>query len=140
MIKNIKNIFASEQVYTIYSDCMFESTFDNFMIKAKQMQNDTSISAYGYFLDKKIIGVISIRETDNIVEIIGVAVDIKERHSGIGTKLIAYIKDKTQKPIIAETDSDAVKFYEKYGFNIEEKIVLKNNASYSRYVCTLNSK
>ena len=74
------------------------------------------------------------------VEIIGIAVDTKKRHSGIGTKLIDYVKDKSSKPIIAETDSDAVMFYKKYGFDIEEKIVSKSNISYSRYVCTLNYK
>ena len=78
--------------------------------------------------------------TDKTVEIIGIAVDTKKRHSGIGTKLIDYVKDKSSKPIIAETDSDAVMFYKTYGFDIEEKIVSKSNISYSRYVCTLNYK
>ncbi len=48
-----------------------------------------------------------------------------------------YVKDKSSKPIIAETDIDAVVFYKKYGFNIKEIIVSKSNISYSRYVCTL---
>jgi N-acetylglutamate synthase-like GNAT family acetyltransferase len=95
---------------------------------------------YGYFSNEKIIGVISTQETDKTVEIIGIAVDTKKRHSGIGTKLIDYVKDKSSKSIIAETDSDAVMFYKKYGFDIEEKIVSKSNISYSRYVCTLNYK
>ena len=140
MIKNIKDILCIQEIYDIYSACMFEPTFDKFKIKAEQMQNDSSVCVYGYFLNDKIIGVISTQETDKTVEIIGIAVDTKERHSGVGTKLIDYVKDKSSKPIIAETDNDAVMFYKKYGFDIEEKIVSKSNTSYSRYVCTLNYK
>ena len=140
MIKNIKDILCTKEIYNIYSACMFEPTFDKFKLKTKQMQNDSSVCVYGYFLNEKIIAVISTQETDKTIEIIGIAVDIKDRYSGIGTKLIDYIKDKSKKPIIAETDSDAVMFYKKYGFNIEEKIVSKSNVSYSRYVCTLNRK
>ena len=140
MIKNIKDILCIREIYDIYSACMFEPTFDKFKIKAEQMQNDSSVLVYGYFLNEKIIGVISTQETDKVIEIIGIAVDIKQRHSGVGTKLIDYVKDKSSKPIIAETDSDAVMFYKKYGFHIEEKIVSKSNISYSRYVCTLNYK
>ena len=140
MIKNIKDILCSEEIYNIYSACMFEPTFDKFKLKTEQMQKDSSVSVYGYFLNEKIIGVISTQETDKTVEIIGIAVDTKKRQLGIGTKLIDYVKDKSSKPIIAETDSDAVMFYKKYGFDIEEKIVSKSNISYSRYVCTLNYK
>ena len=140
MIKNIKDILCSEEIYNIYSACMFEPTFDKFKLKTEQMQKDSSVSVYGYFLNDKIIGVISTQETDKTVEIIGIAVDTKERHSGIGTKLIDYLKDKSQKPITAETDIDAVIFYKKCGFDIEEKIVSKSNISYNRYLCTLNYK
>ncbi len=140
MIKNIKDILCSEEIYNIYSACMFEPNFDKFKLKTEQMQKDSSVSVYGYFSNEKIIGVISTQETDKTVEIIGIAVDTKKRHSGIGTELIDYVKDKSSKPIIAETDSDAVMFYKKYGFDIEEKIVSKSNISYSRYVCTLNYK
>ena len=30
MIKNIKDILCSEEIYNIYSACMFEPTFDKF--------------------------------------------------------------------------------------------------------------
>lgn len=140
MLKNIKDILCTQEIYNIYSACMFNPTFDKFKLKTEQMQNDSSVCVYGYFLNDKIIGVISTQETDKTVEIIGIAVDTKERHSGIGTKLIDYLKDKSQKPITAETDIDTVIFYKKCGFDIEEKIVSKSNISYNRYLCTLNYK
>ena len=138
MIKNIKDILCTDEIYNIYCACMFEPSFDKFKFKTEKMQNDSSISVYGYFLNEKIIGVISTQETDKTIEITGIAVETKERHSGIGTKLIDYVKNNSVKPIIAETDSDAVMFYKKYGFNIEEKSISKNNVSYTRYVCILS--
>ena len=140
MIKNIKGVLCAQEIYNIYSACMFEPTFDKFKIKTEQMQNDSTVSVYGYFLNEKIVGVISTQETDKAVEIIGIVVDSQKRHLGIGTKLIDYISKKCKKEIIAETDSDAVMFYKKCGFDIEEKTVSKPNISYSRYICTLNYK
>ena len=49
MIKNIKYILCSEEIYNIYSACMFEPTFDKFKLKTEQMQKDSSVSVYGYF-------------------------------------------------------------------------------------------
>lgn len=137
MIKNIKDILCSEEIYNIYSACMFEPTFDKFKIKAEQMQNDSSVFVHGYFLNRKIVGVISTQETDKTVEIIGIAIDTKERNSGIGTKLIDYVRKNTVKQITAETDSDAVGFYKKYGFDINEHIVSKMDKTYIRYFCSL---
>ncbi len=44
MIKNIKDILCSEEIYNIYSACMFEPTFDKFKLKTEQMQKDSSVS------------------------------------------------------------------------------------------------
>ena len=67
MIKNIKDLLCAQEIYDIYSACMFEPTFDKFKIKAQQMQNNFSVFVYGYFLNEKIIGVISTQETDKSV-------------------------------------------------------------------------
>lgn len=137
MIKDIKDFLCTEEVYNIYSACMFEPTFEKFKTKVAKMQNDFSVSAYGYFLNETIIGIIATQENNDVVEIIGIAVDSQKRHFGIGTKLIDYISKKYEKKIIAETDSEAVMFYKKCGFDIKENIVSKSDISYSRYVCTL---
>ena len=47
------------------------------------------------------------------------------------------VEPYTVKQIVAETDNDAVGFYEKYGFNIKEHIVSKSNETYIRYLCSL---
>ncbi|MBQ8503605.1 MAG: GNAT family N-acetyltransferase [Clostridia bacterium] len=140
MIKDIKSIFCTEEIYSIYSGCMYEPTFEKFNAKAVNYQNDSSVSLYGYFKNEKIVGIIATKEKGEQIEVLGISVDIKERYFGIGTRLIEYIRDTSTKPIIAETDSNAVMFYKKCGFDIEEKVVSKSNVSYNRYVCTLNYK
>lgn len=137
MIKDIKNIFSTKEVYNVYSACMFKPTYEKHKANSLSFQNDSSVSIYGYFYENSIVGTIVIKETENVIEIIGISVVKKERNSGIGTKLIDYIRENTVKQIIAETDNDAVGFYKKYGFDIKEHIVSKVNETYIRYLCSL---
>ncbi|MBQ7038302.1 MAG: GNAT family N-acetyltransferase [Clostridia bacterium] len=138
MIKDIKSIFSNIEVYTVYSACMFEPTYEKFKAKARSFQKDSSVSIYGFFDGESIIGVIATRENKETIEIIGISVDNKDRNAGLGTKLIDYIRGNTDKQIVAETDCDAVGFYKKYGFHINEYTVSKSGEAYTRYLCWLN--
>lgn len=137
MIKDIKDIFSAKEVYNVYSACMFKPTYEKFKTKSLSFQNDFLISTFGYFFEDKIIGVIVVQETKNTIEIIGISVINEKRHSGVGTKLINHIRENTIKQIIAETDSEAVGFYKKYGFNVKEHTVSKADETYTRYLCCL---
>lgn len=138
MIKDIKHIFSTIEVYNIYSACMFKPTYEKFKTKALSFQNNPSISIYGYFYEESIVGVIATQENEKAIEIIGISVDAKVRNSGIGTKLIDYIRKNSDKQIFAQTDSDAVEFYKKYGFDIKEHIFSNLDETYIRYLCYLN--
>ncbi len=138
MIKDIKSIFSTIEVYTVYSACMFEPTYEKFKAKARSFQKDSSVSVYGFFDGESIIGVIATRENKETIEIIGISVVNKARNTGAGTKLIDYIRKSNDKQIIAVTDRDAVGFYKKYGFRINEQTVSKSCETYTRYVCCLN--
>ena len=100
---------------------------------------DPGCTEYFYFESNKIIGVIVTEESEIQIEIIGIAVDNNKQKQGVGTKLIDFIRTKTKKQIFAETDIDAVGFYKKYGFSIEEKTVSKNDETFTRYLCYLNN-
>lgn len=138
MIKDIKHRFAAADVYTIYSACMFKPTYEKFKTKARSFENDSSISIYGYFVGKSVVGVIVTQENDKTVEIIGISVDDTVRNTGVGTNLIDYIRKNTDKQLVAETDCSAVGFYEKYGFQTTEYAVSKSGETYTRYWCRLN--
>jgi len=138
MIRDIKSIFSNTEIYTIYSACMFEPTYEKFKEKARSFQMDSSVSVYGKFEADSVVGVIATQENEVAVEIIGISVDEKVRNTGIGTKLIDYIRKNIDKQIVAVTDRDAVGFYKKYGFYINEELVSKSGETFNRYVCRLN--
>ncbi len=137
MIKDIKDCFCSFDVYNIYSACMYEPTFNKFKAKAQSF-SDSSFSLFGYYCNDILMGVIVTREKETSIEIVGIAVKEKARRKGVGTKLVDYIRENSDKPIFASTDSDAVDFYKKYGFNTKEHTVSKSDEIYTRFDCFLN--
>ena len=75
---------------------------------------------YCYKKEKEILGFIGILDDKEHITINHIAVAIKSRGLGIGKKLIDYVFDKfLPESIIAETDDDAVNFYKKVGFEIQ---------------------
>ena len=138
MIKDIKNTFCSLEVYNIYSACMYEPTFDKFKTKAELFSAPT-FSLLGYYCKDTLIGVIVTKEKEDLVEIVGIAVKETARKNGVGTKLIDYIRETSNKPLFASTDCCAVSFYKKYGFNIKKHTVSGNSETYTRYGCLLGS-
>ena len=73
---------------------------------------------YGFEVEGIIVGCIGIESRSlNECEIKHIAVFSDRRGKGIGSKMIEYVSDKYPS-IFAETDKDAVVFYQKYGFEI----------------------
>ena len=135
MIKDIKDIFCDVEVYNIYSACMYEPSFEKFKAKAVSF-SDSSFSLFGYYCDDILIGVIATKEKVASIEIVGIAVKETSRKKGVGTKLIDYIKENSNKPIFASTDCDAVNFYKKCGFAVKKQTVSDSNDTYTRYNCS----
>ncbi len=138
MIKDIKNNFCSMEVYNIFSACMYEPTFNKFKAKA-QLFSAPTFSLFGYYCKDVLTGVIVTKEKEDLVEIVGIAVKETSRKKGVGTKLIDYIRETSNKPIFASTDCYAVNFYKKYGFNIKKHTISGNSETYTRYDCSLSS-
>lgn len=68
--------------------------------------------------------------------ILSIDVDSAFRGKGIGSKLISsFIENTSCSEICAETDDDAVTFYQKYGFDI--KSLGEEYPGIVRYICTL---
>ncbi|MCY4129234.1 MAG: GNAT family N-acetyltransferase [Gammaproteobacteria bacterium] len=64
-----------------------------------------------------------------------IAVDANLRGRGIGRKLIEFIRDDLDfRQVEAETDSDAIGFYQACGFKVES--IQQNSYSIQRYKCT----
>lgn len=77
------------------------------------------------------------RQTDDVFEMISLAVDPAFRGQGIASTLISTAMDTLRcRTLYAETDDDAVGFYRKYGFHI--KSLGEKYPGSVRYHCTFN--
>ncbi|WLD94291.1 GNAT family N-acetyltransferase [Alkalihalobacillus sp. AL-G] len=86
----------------------------------QQYLKSTSKSLYSYVVDGEIVACIGIEiKSNNIAEILHIAVCASERGKHIGSAMIQAICNQyALKRVFAETDQDAVGFYEKCGFKI----------------------
>ena len=127
------------QTYEIYKYCMFMPTEEKFNKKVEQFLNDKSAKIFACFSRGKIVGVmvVSFMEQKKI-EIIGIAVDVSARGKGIGTYMInQVVNDYGLLSIYAETDNDAVGFYQKNGFSTVEFSETYDDETVVRYKCEL---
>ena len=127
------------QVYEIYKHCMFMPTEEKFNNKVDIFLNDVFVKIFACFEQDKIVGimVVSFKEQKKI-EIIGIAVDVSARGKGIGSYMInQVINNYGLLFVYAETDNDAVWFYQKNGFNIVEFSETYDGETIVRYKCEL---
>ena len=127
------------QTYEIYKHCMFMPTEEKFNNKVDLFLNDNSVKIFACFEQDKIMGimVVSFKEQKKI-EIIGIAVDVSARGKGIGSYMInQVINNYGLLFVYAETDNDAVWFYQKNGFNIVEFSETYDGETVVRYKCEL---
>lgn len=133
-----KNEFC--KTYEIYKHCMFKPTEEKFNKKTDLFFNDNSIKIFACFNQGKIEGVIVVSFLEQRkIEIIGIAVNISVRGNGIGSYMINQIvNDYSLISVYAETDNDAVAFYQKNGFSITEFSEIYDGETVVRYKCELN--
>ena len=127
------------QVYEIYKHCMFMPTKEKFNNKVDLFLNDNSVKIFVCFEQDKIVGimVVSFKEQKKI-EIIGIAVDVSTRGKGIGSYMInQVINNYGLLSVYAETDNDAVGFYQKNNFSITEFSEIYDGETAIRYKCEL---
>ncbi len=138
VIKNIKETVAvSENILEILKYSHFNPTKEKLSKLMQKYHEDKDVFPFASFDGDKISGLIVVQKIKNeTYETIDIAVDENYRGQGIASKLIDYVIEKLNiKILFAETDDDAVGFYEKYGFKTEN---IKNK-EYTRYKCTLKT-
>ena len=141
IIKNIKARFAAEDVYNIYSACMYCPTFDKFIRKSEEYMSEGQMHMFGYFDDEQLKGVIAVRlNSDDTAEIVGIGVDSQSRKKGIGKSLIDYaVQTLHIKAMTAETDDEAAMFYSRCGFEVNEYCKAFDTNIVKRYKCVLKN-
>lgn len=138
MIHDMKQNVLSPAVYEIYSQCMYAPSYEKFAEKARFYLDDSSTAIYGFYENSTLLGVIVLQaKAPSTAEIVGIAVEHTHQHRHIGKKLIqhaAAIGRYTE--LYAETDDDAVTFYERCGFEVEAFQAAYDGIPCKRYRCT----
>ncbi len=120
-IKEIKKEFNDPEILNIFSLCMYMPTKEKLEKRAFEYLTDEDVFIYGFFIDEKITGIIVIKKiTNENFKINGISVKTEYRNKYIGNLLIDYAADVLNiETLYAETDDDAVDFYRKCNFTIE---------------------
>lgn len=87
----------------------------------------SGVNFYGFEEDGKLIGVMGIQDVLDVTLIRHAYVITEKRNKGIGSKLLSFLKTKTEKSVLVGTWAAAkwaIRFYEKHGYKLvstEEK-------------------
>ena len=127
------------KIYEIYKHCMYMPNEEKFNKKIDQFLNDNSIKIFACLNEGEIEGVIVVCFVEQSkIEIMGIAVGLSARGKCIGSHMINQIVDDYSLiSVYAETDNDAVGFYQKNGFSITEFSKIYDGETFIRYKCEL---
>ena len=130
----------SAGAYEIYSQCMYKPSYE----KYKNVMTELAGKPLGHVFicsdTDENAGIIALEEKpDHEAEITGIAVRKEKQRQGIGKFLVrsAALSLRTDH-IKAETDDDAVAFYEHSGFDIKKITRHYPDEDAVRYECTLD--
>ena len=126
IIIDIKPILKTSNVLTVLSESVYMPTEEKLKNRVESYINNSNVVAYGYRDNGIICGLIVIdRSKKEEIVILDIAVNKNIQRCGIGRKLVEYVLYNLKPNIlIAETDDEAVNFYRKCGFiinNLGEK-------------------
>jgi inorganic pyrophosphatase len=131
----IKDDYNFIEIYEVFKDVIGKPTEENVKNILSEYKKDGEKTLYGYYLDKKLVGIIGIKNMVNKIEILHFGIHPEYRGKNIGTELMDYIKDKN-KLMELTTDDDAIQFYKNYGYTCSEYYEEKYNCK--RYNCIYN--
>ena len=111
MIREISIELQTKAAYAIYSACMYQPAYPEYIAKISSYLSHPEICCFGAFNDHDLSGILIIQQG----EILGIAVRSDMRKNGIGRALIDHAAQRFS-TMSAETDGDAVDFYRACGF------------------------
>lgn len=141
IFREIGRKINSQDVYDVFRYCMFDPSPEKFYAKATVWAENKDVHVYGCFLGEKLSGIIIIEMCEQqSAEIFGISVLPDFRMQGIGRFLIRNIFSVHEvAELIAETDVEAVDFYIKTGFIIEEYSEKYGDEQVKRFHCVLKN-
>ncbi|SFC97565.1 GNAT family N-acetyltransferase [Ruminococcus albus] len=139
MLYDDKDWILSKEAFLIYASCMYHPTYEDFKKQMEDLLNAPFVSVYVCENQGVKTGMIILKLSDAVAEIIGIAVSEKDRRKGIGSNMLQYIMESEDlERIEAQTDDDSIGFYRKCGFAEERIVVEYPDGVAVRYNCVLS--
>ena len=123
--------------YAVYADCMFMPTEEKYQRKMQAYLQDPAVKLYGCFCENALCGLLVLNLfPQGQAELVGIAVARECRRQGIGRWMLRQVTETCAlRGLLAETDDDAVAFYRKNGFAVENRTEYYENQPVTRYQC-----
>ncbi|MBO4866816.1 MAG: GNAT family N-acetyltransferase [Ruminococcus sp.] len=139
MLYDDKDWILSKEAFLIYASCMHHPTYEDLKKQMEDLLNAPFVSVYVCENQGVKTGMIILKLSDAVAEIIGIAVSEKDRRKGIGSNMLQYIMESEDlERIEAQTDDDSIGFYRKCGFAEERIVVEYPDGVAVRYNCVLS--
>jgi ribosomal protein S18 acetylase RimI-like enzyme len=140
-IVEAKSMLKNSKLLAVLAESVYNPTEERLISRADKYIIKPDIAVYANKENDTYKGIIVIDVSNiNAIEILNIAVAASYQKSGIGSSLINHcISIFHPDEVIAETDDDAVGFYEKFGFYILS-LGDKYGAGIMRYQCTFKCK
>ncbi|CEO34752.1 ribosomal-protein-alanine acetyltransferase [[Clostridium] sordellii] len=134
-IVDISCRLKNDSTLEILKERVFKPTKEKLIKRVNYYENKKGIVSYGYIYDYMILGLIVLEKINkNKMIILDIAVRRNKQKLGIGSELLNYvIYELKPRILVAETDDDAVGFYEKKQFEIVN--LGKKYSNINRYEC-----
>ena len=103
-------------------------------MSARELEHEIQhgVAFFGWEEASRLLGVMGMQELQDVCLIRHAYVRTEDRRHGIGSRLLAHFKERTQRPILIGTWADAlwaIRFYERNGFKLvapqQKDILLK---------------
>ena len=141
-IENIKGDpwLMTAEACGIYVQCMFKATFEEYQQQIAEIAAKQTGAIFACRHEGQFAGIITLEKiSDDTAEIIGIAVKKEFQRSGIGKFMVrSAARVLKANRLSAETDDDAVGFYNRTGFLSTKFIRHFSDGDAVRYNCVLD--
>ena len=137
---NDRERLLSQEAYLVYRACMYAPDFKKYKEKMEAFLSEPCVRVYLCEEDGETAGLLVLKRSGELPEILGIAVAEQRRGRGIGSDMIRQaMKAEGIARLSAQTDADAVGFYQKCGFSTEREEVRYPDGVSVRYRCFLDA-
>ncbi len=130
-IRDVKSKLTQPPFLNLLAPSVFNPTEERLKSRAGRQKGDENTRVYALSREGSYKGIV-VFSSGNQAVLRDIAVEPDSRKEGIGKALISFVFDLGAETVTAETDEDAVGFYEKCGFTAFEIESAFNN---KRYLC-----